>query len=319
MKCPRCNADVVDSATLCQNCGSPLRPATAAFSYLPTGAPPWPSSSAQLPASLATLPRLDVPGETQNGATSVPLTPVSPVEARPRRSARSILMAAAILILAVVAGVGVTLGSLYTSGQLAAQRPVKPVALPKATATGPAGTAVSPAPTTTSDLPSPSSFQSISKSGSDALQVSLQFPSDWQEESPQVSNGTTEISFRPLQIPIDFAVARLSSAVSATVPSADALNQAEIQSFQNAQGVSNLQSITPVTPQRTLGGVVWPEQDATFDVATNGGTVQYHVTSISAEHNKIYYNIIFFAPSLVYNEALQKYFQPMCDSFKFTS
>ncbi len=320
MKCPRCNAEVADSATLCQHCGSPLRPATTTFSYLPTGAPPWPSSSAQLPASLATLPRLDVSGAAQNGAIPVTPTSAAPVEARPRRSARSILVAAAILILAVVLGVGLTLGSLYTSGQLAAQTPTKPVTLPKATATGTAGTAVSPTPTTTSDLPSPSSFQSISKTGSTDLQASLQFPSDWQEDAPQTANGTTQVHFHPLQqLGIDFGILRLSSADSANFASPDALNQFQLTSIQNSQGVSNFQTITPVTPQRTIGGQAWPEQDATFDIATSGGTLQYHVTSIATRHNNVYYNIVFYTPSLVYNEALQKYFQPMFDSFKFTS
>lgn len=321
MNCPRCNAEVSDSATFCQNCGSTIRPVTTSFSYLPTGAPPWPSSSAQLPASIATLPRASAQDATQNdlAPAQVALTPAEPVRPRPRRSARGVLVATAILILAVLVGTGVTLGSLYTSGQLAAQAPVKPVTLSKATATTTPGAAVSPTATSTSALPSPSSFQNISKTGSADLKASLQFPSDWQEDAPQVTNGTTEINFHPLQIPINFGVARLSSADSATVPSADALNQAEIASFQNAQGISNVQSITPVTSQRSIGGGTWPEQDATFDVATSGGTIEYHATSIATQHNKIYYNIVFYAPSVVYNEALQKYFQPIFNSFQFTS
>lgn len=322
MNCPRCNAEVSDSATFCQNCGSTIRPAATSFSYLPSGAPPWPSSSAQLPVSIATLPRLNASDAVQNDTApaQVAPAPAEPVRPRPRRSARSVFVAIGLLILAALVGVGLTLGTLYTNGQLAAQAPAKPVTLPKATATASTpGASVSPTSTSTSDLPSPSSFQNISKTGSTDLKASLQFPSDWQEDSPQVTNGTTEINFHPLQIPLNFGVARLSSSDSATVPSADALNQAEMASFQNAQGVSNVQSVTPVTAQRSIGGTTWPEQDATFDVATNGGTVEYHATSIATQHDKVYYNIVFYAPSVVYNEALQKYFQPIFNSFQFTS
>ncbi|HLI04983.1 MAG TPA: zinc ribbon domain-containing protein [Ktedonobacteraceae bacterium] len=323
MNCPRCNAEVPDSATFCQNCGSSIRPTTTAFSYLPAGAPPWPTSTAQLPASIATLPRVSANGTdaiaAQDGATSARTAVASNAE-RPRRSAGSIFAVAGILILAVIVGSGLTFFSLYANGQLAAQTPVKPVTLPKATATStvsPQGTSASTP--TTDQLPTPTSFQKISKTGSTDLQVSLQFPSDWQEDAPQVTNGTTAIAFHPQQIPIFFVVARLSASDSASVTSADDLNQLQISSLQSAQGVSNVQSVTPVAAQRTIGGATWPEQDAIFDLSTSAGTVEYHATSIATQHNSVYYNIFFYAPSIVYNEALQKYFQPIFNSFQFTS
>lgn len=326
MNCPRCNAEVPDSATFCQNCGSSIRPTTASFSYLPAGAPPWPTSSAQLPAALATLSPVSTDGNdtvaAQNGAAPAQGAVVTKTQ-RPRRSAGSVIVVAALLILAVLVGAGLTLGSLYANGQLAAQTPVKPVTLPKATATAPTtattpGTSASPT-ATTDQLPTPTSFQNISKTGSSDLNVSLKIPSDWQEDAPQTTNGTTAIAFHPPQIPINFVVARLSSSDSASVPSSDDLNQVEISGFQNGQGVSNLQSMNPVMAQRTIGNETWPEQDATFDVATSSGNVEFHVTSISTQHSKVYYNIIFYAPSSVYNEALQKYFQPIFNSFQFTS
>lgn len=326
MNCPRCNAEVADSATFCQNCGSSIRPTTTSFSYLPAGAPPWPTDSRQLPSSIATLPYVNAHGNdtaaTQNDATSTRQM-VAPKPERPRRSVGGVFAVAGLLVLVVLVGAGLTLGSLYANGQIAAQAPVKPVTLPKATATATAtvptpGTSASPT-ATTDQLPTPTSFQNISKTGSTDLQASLQFPSDWQEDTPQVTNGTTEINFHPQQIPINFGVARFSSSDSATITSADDLNQVQISGLQSAQGVSNLQSMNPVVQQRTIGNEAWPEQDATFDLATSGGTVQFHISSISTQHNKVYYNIVFYSPSSVYNEALQKYFQPIFTSFQFTS
>jgi hypothetical protein len=326
MNCPRCNAEVPDSATFCQNCGTSIRPATTSFSYLPAGAPPWPTSTAQLPASIATLPRVSANGTdsiaAQNGASSARAAATREAE-RPRRSAGGVLAAAGILVLAVLVGSGLTFFSLYANGQLAAQTPVKPVTLPKATATSAANTQGTPAASstaTTNQLPAPTSFQNISKTGSSDLKITMHIPSDWQEEAPQVTNGTTVIHFHPQQqLGIDFTIVRLSSSDSASFPTADDLNQAALASYQSLQGVSNLQSTTPVASQRTLGGATWPEQDATFDVASNSGTIEYHLTSIATQHNKVYYNIVFYAPSVVYSEALQKYFQPIFNSFQFTA
>ncbi len=324
MNCPRCNAEVADSATFCQNCGSSIRPTTTSFSYLPAGAPPWPTSSSQLLTSIATLPHLSAndtdTATSQNGLASAREAVVRKPE-RPRRSAGGVFAVVGLLILAVLVGTGLTLFSLYSNGQIAAQAPVRPVSLPKATATTATtpGTVASPT-TTTNQLPAPTSFQNISKTGSTGLQASLKIPSNWLEDAPQVTNGTTQIAFHPQQqLGINFVVARLSSTDLASVPNADSLNQVQISGLQNAQGISNLQSVSPVMAQRSIGGETWPEQDATFDASTSSGTLQYHVTSIATQHNKIYYNIFFYAPAVVYNEALQKYFQPIFDSFQFTS
>lgn len=324
MNCPRCNAEVADSATFCQNCGTTLRSATSSFSYLPEGVPPWPSSSAQLPASVATLTRMGAQGATHNGVLAEVASAPEPTPPRPRRSARSVFAAAAILILAALVGVGLTLGSLYANGQIAAQAPVKPVTLPTVTATAATtpGATVSPTATgtTTSVLPAPLSFQSIDKTASGDLKASMEVPSDWQEETPQLNNGSAQIHFHPVQqLGIDFDIIRFSSADSASFTSPDNLNQTALSSFTSTQGISNVQSITPATSQRSLGGETWPEQDATFDVTNSGQTLQFHITSIATQHNKEYYNIVFYAPSVVYNEALQKYFQPIFDSFKFTA
>ena len=60
----------------------------------------------------------------------------------------------------------------------------------------------------------------------------------------------------------------------------------------------------------------WDEQDSTF--STTQGLL-YHLVSIAVQHNQLYYDILYYAPTVVYNEAVQKYFQPMLDSVQFQS
>src|SRR5437899_10286095 len=45
MNCPRCNTELPDSATYCVRCGAPIQ--SARFSYLPAGAPSWPTRTPQ--------------------------------------------------------------------------------------------------------------------------------------------------------------------------------------------------------------------------------------------------------------------------------
>jgi len=56
MFCPRCNTELSDSASICSQCGSPVsagpttsspseRPQASTFSYLPAGAPQWPTTA----------------------------------------------------------------------------------------------------------------------------------------------------------------------------------------------------------------------------------------------------------------------------------
>ncbi len=45
----------------------------------------------------------------------------------------------------------------------------------------------------------------------------------------------------------------------------------------------------------------------------------FHLTTIAVQHNQLYYDILYYAPAIVYNEAMQKYFQPMLDSIQFQS
>src|SRR5579883_896807 len=69
MQCSRCLTELPDATTYCSNCGSFLRSdptgASTVFSYLPAGAPPWPTT---VPQNLrgATGPTVDAAGSNQN-------------------------------------------------------------------------------------------------------------------------------------------------------------------------------------------------------------------------------------------------------------
>ena len=330
MNCPRCNAEVVDSATFCQQCGSTIRPVS--FSYLPAGAPPWPTSTAQLPAYVGTLPQSGSNGSGTATATQTSTFPsreggvATQKPERPRRLGMGVFALIGIFVLTGIVGTGATLLSLYANGQIGGRTPTKIVSLPKATPTAAApattpGTGATPAATatgTTNVLPTPTAFQNISSKGSSSLQVTLKFPSDWVEDAPQTSTDETSIAFHPLQqIPVFIGVSRVSTAISASITSPNDINQLNFSGLQGSQGVSNFQIVNPVTAQRAVGGEQWAEQDATFDVTSSTNNLEFHATTMATKHNQTYYSIIFYAPSQVYGEAMQKYFQPIFDSFKF--
>src|SRR5438105_14813516 len=110
MTCPQCNADLPDSTAFCPRCGSSIRPAT--FSYLPASAPPWPTDVPQTPFYRA--------GSTAQATEEEGNLPGAKIVPRPRRSAGSILVIIALLILVPVVGAGATLGLLWANGQFSA-------------------------------------------------------------------------------------------------------------------------------------------------------------------------------------------------------
>jgi hypothetical protein len=220
----------------------------------------------------------------------------------------------ALFFASILVGGGGTLGILYSNGRFSSSNNQAPPAV-NLQATPGAGFAPTPsAGTPGSQLPTPTSFQVIS---SNNLGVSLKYPNGWVASSTQTnSSGNISLDIHPQQsLPIDFIIGRISATNSAQISSTNDINQANLTQFQGAQGVSNFQVVQPGSPQRTIGGVKWDEQDATFDASG----VTLHFTTISGQHNKLYYTMIFYVPDTNYTEAIQKYFQPMFDSFKFLS
>ncbi len=299
MNCPQCGNVLPDSATICPRCATAIRPAS--FSYLPPGTPPWPT---MVPPGL-----FYASGALVQPAQQGVSVPTAQSAVKPKRSALGMFVIVALFILSPLVGVGATLGTLWSNGEFPVHSiqvkggPIKITPVP-----------VSPTPAASGQLPTPSSFQ---KTTSTELGVALQYPADWIEDSPQSNSSLVFVSFHPQQqLGIEFVVQHLSSDNSATIGSTTQLNQAILSDFSKSQGIHNFHGIAAASPQRTIGGVPWDEQDGAF---TNDSGDAFHLVIISVQHNKLYYSIYFFVPNVVFDEAMQKYFQPMLDSFQFTS
>ncbi len=308
MKCLQCGADLLDSATFCARCGTPIR--ATSFSYLPTGAPPWPATVPQ------NILRVAVKQPAQATATTLV---TSAAASKPRRSVGRIFATMFLLLVSIAIGVGGTFGSLAMNGQLArtssvpanAGHLVTPV---PTTATGTA----SPAATTTPQtnlLPTPTAFLVVKNAD---VGISLRYPADWVQDQPQKSAYFIGIAFHPHQaIGINLVIQRFSSTGSAQFKSTDDASQSILQQdYQNGSMFHNYQQIQPANSTPTIGGVQWIERDATFADTNN---VVLHAVSISVQHNKLYYNISYYALSTLYDEAMQKYYSQILASFQFLS
>jgi hypothetical protein len=309
MNCPKCNTELPNSAIFCVQCGSTIRPAT--FSYLPSGAPAWPKEP------------LDG-SPYKNGALSEPEQhvvqgKVSPIAssstATSKKTRLSFPAVIGLFMLSILIGAGLTFGILYLNGQrlsIGSQPASKPLQLPTQSAS-PTPESVTPTPQG-NQLPTPTAFQStISKE----LGISLRFPSDWVQDPAQTTtSGNTSVIFHPQQnLPVSMYIEKLSSSVSAQVTDTNEVNQAIIQGFGSNNNLLDYKALTNTPQHRVIGGINWDEQDATY--STSNG-LPIHVVSISVKRNAIYYNILYFAPSSVYDEAFQKYYSQMLNSFKFS-
>jgi len=308
MKCPQCNTELPDSAIFCVQCGSTIR--QASFSYLPTGTPAWPNEQ------LKGTQYRNAPSEsTQYIVPSESGSKVSSSSVSSKKTRLGIPAIIGLCFLSILIGGGLTFGILYLNGQRLAigpQQALKPLQLPTQSA---ASTPASLTPTPQGNqLPTPTAFQSAT---SKDLGISLQFPSDWvQDPAQKTTSGNTIVSFHPQQnLPVSMYIAKFSSSVSAQVTDTNVVNQANIQGFGTNNNLLNYKALTNTPQHRTIGGINWDEQDATY--STSNG-VLIHVVSISVKHNTIYYNILYFAPDSAYDEAFQKYYSPMLNSIKFS-
>jgi hypothetical protein len=302
MRCTRCETEFADSATICPQCGTPTHQGIATtFSYLPPDTPPWPTSIPQR-------------------ASQQPPQPIQ--TALPTRSSkggvRTLLIALAIIILTPLIGAGITLLSLYSQGQLSsASASHAHVTAPQAQSQAtPAATPTAQSSAQQNTLPTPPSFK---KTSSADLNVSLQYPSNWQLGNVQKdTDGNNSITIQSTQyVPMVFQVYRFSSTTTAQFGSADTVDQAALANIQqNLQGTSATQAAASTNSQPTIGGVQWTQEEVVL--ADSSGT-KYHVVVSSVLHNKVYYAIIASAPDTYYTDALQKYIQPMYNSFQFLS
>ncbi len=321
MFCPRCNTELSDSATICSQCGSSvsatssLQPRISAFSYLPAGAPQWPATaSAPLPYKIATQIEYDPDDSFQE------LEPDGPAR---KRKAGSLSLPAVLLLLfaSILVGGGLSYGAVALQNRANGSQPTRVISLtPVATTTpgalSPTPGTLSPTPGATGDqLPTPLSFQ---QGVSPDLGFSIQFPTGWvQDKTLQGSNGNKDIAFHPsTQLLVTLFIAQISAANSAQITSTVDINTGNIQGFGTNSNLPSPQMLTNTPTSRKVGGITWDEEDAVF-TPTSGSAI--HVVSLAVKHTVYYYNILFFAPTTTYDEAMTKYYTKMLDSFKFTS
>ncbi len=297
MKCPQCSTELPDSAIFCVQCGSSIR--QASFSYLPVGAPAWPTEQLQVPQYR------NAPSESAQYIA--PLEASSKVSSGSATSKKSRLGISAIIglcILSILIGGGLTFGILYINGQRLAIGPqptLKPLQLP------------TPSASSTPASSTPTAFQTYNSAD---LGITMQFPSDWVMDPAQKSADSAYFGIHPQQqqTGIYLAFERYTTSGSAKVSSTSAINQFNFSQFQNQQSISNFQIITSLTPKRTIGGVQWDEQDATF---TNPNNVLFHLTTVAVQYKKLYYDIFFYSPASTYDTTLQNYITPILNSVKF--
>jgi len=233
--------------------------------------------------------------------------------ARPRRSARSMLTILALLVLTSLVGVGATLGVLWANGQIGVATSSATVHVPTVSPQTPTATSSTTTPSAQSNqLPTPTAFQTVNSS---EVGIIVKYPADWVADPPQKSADSDMVGFHPQQQNgIFFSIERFTASASAQIGSTKEVNQGNITPFSSSQNFHDFHTISSSTSQRTLGGEKWDEQDAAFK---NSNGVSFHITSIAVQHNHIYYDIFFSAPDPNYDEAMQKYFQPMFNSFQF--
>jgi hypothetical protein len=309
MNCPQCKTELPDSATYCVKCGTPIRPAS--FSYLPAGSPSWPTT---MPQNVSYTTEVDAsPIQTDAAVHQAERSSAPKIAARPKKSRLSIPAIIALFVVSILIGGGATLGILYANGKqlsFGPQPTTAPVQIPTASASS---TATPTAQAQGNQLPTPTSFQTIS---STELGVSLKYPSDWLKTGPSATQSKDiEVSLRPQQqLGMEVLIRHVSQSNSANITNTSAANQADLAAFSQIQGVTNLQATT--TKQTAIGGAQWTEQDATFSDPNN---IQYDFVSLAVQHGRTYFTMDFYSPDMYYKEAIQKYFQPMFDSFKFLS
>ncbi len=305
MNCPHCNTELPESAIFCNQCGSTIN--KASFSYLPTGAPAWPKEPLKdtryLSPSSEYIQHID---QSESPSTKPASTPI--------KKSLGIPAIIGLCLLSILIGGGLTFGILYLNGESlssGSQTALKPLQLPTP---GASSTPSSLTPTTQSNqLPAPTSFHTLNSSD---LGITIKYPSDWVMDPAQKTSDSSFLGVHPQQqqTGIYLLIERYTESGSAKISNVAAINQINLAQFQNQQNLTNFQIISPPSPQRSIGGVEWTEQDATF---SNPNNVAFHLTTAAVQYKKLYYDVQFYSPVIIYDEALQKYFLPMLNSFKF--
>jgi hypothetical protein len=247
-----------------------------------------------------------------NGSVA-PVTPPSRSTEKSGRSIGKVMSAVLILLIPLVIGVGGTLGVLASQGHFSSA----PAAAKKVTVAQVQATPAAATPAASGNqLPTPTSFKSATAKD---VNIALEYPSTWVQDAVQkTTNGTSLVIHPPQQqqIIVGFSVTRYIDSFSATLSSADQINQGIALDFGQQNSLTGQQTMASTGDLPSIGGAVWTKLETSYSTSGNN---KIDLMTASVLHNKDYYNIYVYAPDAYYPEAMQKYIQHMFTSFKFLS
>lgn len=304
MFCSQCTTELPAKATTCSECGSSIsQDQLTTFSYLPSGAPPWPRSIAEK------IPYSVVEARASEPMTSV-VKPKRKVRARASSLALRIISIVLILLLTPALGILATLGVLTMQGKFSPSQ----ISLSSLSHLPSASNTANPfVPNGASNtLPPPTAFTSASET---SMKIAVQYPANW-------AAGPADQSTDPMQFPITqpnqqirIYIARFSSSASSQISGPDQLNTQLVGLM--SQSFTKVTVVASPNAAPAIGNDQWTEQDATY---TDQNKVRNHFTTITVLHGRQnYYNINFIVPQKLYSQAMKEYIQPILNSFKFTA
>ena len=304
MKCTNCSTDLGETTNCCPHCGErniaeerSITKETASgqdqtVSYLPAGAPSWPTN-------LASLPRSDKNGMIQmkERESDLATDPIPFDESAPFTPTKvPWWRRLGWLVLIPVIGSLILLGLLTVGGTIR---------------TGPSATGGS----IQGSAPGMSSFKTYSNQD---INMSFQYPADWSTGTmTQEANVSSTVPVNPPQNDgLKMFISHLNGGFSGFFNDATELNRHNLQTLFQIPKVSNIQKVAGAGKQFTIAGMTWEETEATLQIDTS--PILRFVT-ISAMHNGSYYSIYFMLADSVYQQVMQAYIQPLLNSIKFLS
>lgn len=161
--------------------------------------------------------------------------------------------------------------------------------------------------------PSPTSASNAQTYTGDGF--TIDYPSTWQTSTPAAG----QIIFAD---PSTGAAVRINVVDSTGGQTADAIVTATLQQLQSQ--FTNFQQLTDVPNSATLAGDTWSQGGATYDVTSNGQTTSYKAVVMADAHpanspSAKGFLLVYVAPPDVFDQVNNDDFQPMLQSFTFTS
>lgn len=140
------------------------------------------------------------------------------------------------------------------------------------------------------------------------------YPKDW-----KVDKNGTSVSFTDSTGLANFTVQQIPSPNGA-IPATTAIDAA-LSAFKGSAKNYKEESVAPTT---TVAGATWQQKSASGDVTKDGQTANARAVIMATNHpdkspSTKLFSIVYGSPTAVYDLSNVAYFQPMLQSFKFTS